>query len=91
MISKDLHIYNSLSNSKEKFKSKEIVKVLVGKSNALISSHRTDEKPFFGIGNEKEKGYWMALIRQSLVAGFLKKEIEFKICHLYTPFLLGDF
>ena len=65
-----------VQQTKEKFKSKEIVKVLVGKSNALISSHRTDEKPFFGIGNEKEKGYWMALIRQSLVAGFLKKEIE---------------
>src|SRR5210317_2617083 len=62
--------------TKEKFKSKEIVKVLIGKANALISSHRTDEKPFFAIGAEKDKSYWMALIRQSLVAGYLKKEIE---------------
>lgn len=59
-----------------KFKSKEIVKTLTGKVNALISSHKTDEKPFFGIGEEKDKGYWMALIRQTLVAGLLKKEIE---------------
>lgn len=65
-----------VQETKEKFKSKEIVKVLIGKANALISSHRTDEKPFFGIGAEKDKGYWMALIRQSLVAGYLKKEIE---------------
>jgi len=60
----------------EKFKSKEIVKTLTGKVNALISSHKADEKPEFGIGSDKDKGYWMALIRQVLVAGLLKKEIE---------------
>ena len=60
----------------EKFKSKEVVNALVGQRNALISSHKTDEKDFFGTGSDKEKGYWMALIRQALVAGFLKKEIE---------------
>ncbi|GAB5475128.1 MAG: DNA helicase RecQ [Maribacter sp.] len=60
----------------EKFKSKEIVKTLTGKTNALISSHKTNEKPFFGIGAEMDEGYWMALIRQSLVAGYLRKEIE---------------
>lgn len=65
-----------VQGTNEKFKSKEIVKTLTGKVNALISSHKTDEKPFFGIGDEKDKGYWMALIRQSLVAGLLKKEIE---------------
>ncbi|MFK7813096.1 MAG: RQC domain-containing protein, partial [Maribacter sp.] len=60
----------------EKFKSKEIVHALIGKTNALIASHKTNEKDFFGIGSDQEKGYWMALIRQALVAGFLKKEIE---------------
>ena len=33
----------------EKFKSKEVVKTLVGKVNAIIASHKTDEKDFFGI------------------------------------------
>jgi len=60
----------------EKFKSKEIVHALRGKTNALISSHKTNEKEFFGIGSDRDKGYWMALIRQVLVAGLLKKEIE---------------
>ncbi len=63
-------------DTKEKFKTKEIVKVLVGQVNAMISSHKTNEKEFFGIGSEREKGYWMALTRQVLVAGLLKKEIE---------------
>ena len=63
-------------DTNEKFKTKEIVKILVGKVNAMISSHKTDEKEFFGIGAEKDKMYWMALVRQVLVAGLLKKEIE---------------
>ncbi len=60
----------------EKFKTKEVVRALIGKTNALISSHKTDEKDFFGIGKEQDGGYWMALIRQMLVSGLLKKEIE---------------
>ncbi|QWX84586.1 DNA helicase RecQ [Cellulophaga sp. HaHaR_3_176] len=60
----------------EKFKSKEIVKVLTGKTNAIIASHKTDEKPFFGIGKDKGVEHWMALVRQGLVAGYMKKEIE---------------
>jgi len=71
-----LKLLSVVKGTNEKFKSKEIVKVLIGKANALISSHRTDEKPFFGIGADREKEYWMALVRQTLVAGYLKKEIE---------------
>ncbi len=60
----------------EIYKSKDIVNTLIGKSNALIISHKTHEQPFFGTGKYKEDKYWMALIRQVLVAGFLKKDIE---------------
>ncbi|UII75239.1 DNA helicase RecQ [Flagellimonas sp. HMM57] len=72
-----------VQKTNEKYKTKEIVKVLVGKVNAMISSHKTDEKEFFGIGKENDEPYWMALVRQVLVAGFLKKEIEqYGILHL---------
>ena len=46
---------------------------LTGQENALIKSHRTDEKPFFGKGSNQMSLYWMALIRQALVAGFYAK------------------
>lgn len=58
------------------YKAKEIAKVLVGNSNALIASHKTDTQPFFGIGKDKDENYWMALIRQVLVAKLLDKNIE---------------
>ncbi len=69
-------LLETVSKTNEKYKSKDLVQVLIGKSNALISSHRTDAQDFFGIGDQHDKRYWMALIRQVLVLGLLKKDIE---------------
>jgi ATP-dependent DNA helicase RecQ len=60
----------------EKYKSKDLVNVMVGHANALIKSHKTDLQSYFGIGKEKDKGFWMALIRQVLIAKLLNKNIE---------------
>lgn len=62
--------------TKQKYKSKEVVNTLIGKENALIKSHKTDTRPWFGNGNGFDDKFWMALIRQTLVAGYLKKDIE---------------
>ncbi|HIP26264.1 MAG TPA: DNA helicase RecQ [Flavobacteriaceae bacterium] len=63
-------------DTNQEYKSKEIINVLVGKSNALLKSRKIDDKPFFGCGNDKSSSYWMALIRQVLVKHLLSKEIE---------------
>lgn len=60
----------------QKYKAKELVNTLTGKVNALLKSHKTDEQPFFGCGKEHDGKYWMALIRQALVARYINKEIE---------------
>lgn len=60
----------------QKYKAKELVNTLIGKVNAQLKSHKTDEQPFFGCGKERDGKYWMALIRQALVARFINKEIE---------------
>lgn len=65
-----------VKDTKQLYKSKEIVKTIVGKSNALILSHKTDTNPLFGKGKGKDEGFWMALTRQALVAGYLRKDIE---------------
>ncbi len=69
-------ILEVVKKTKEEYKSKEIINTLIGKENALLISHKTNKQDFFGIGKEKDAKYWMALIRQVLVAGFLHKEIE---------------
>ena len=63
-------------DTKEKYKSKDIVSTIIGRENAMLKSHKTPNQPFFGLGKERTDSYWMALIRQTLVAGYLRKEIE---------------
>ncbi|RNC86906.1 MAG: DNA helicase RecQ [Winogradskyella sp.] len=65
-----------VQKTNQKYKSKDLVQVIIGKTNALISSHKTDQQAFFGIGKDKDARHWMALIRQILVAKLLKKDIE---------------
>ena len=63
-------------DTKHLYKSKEVVYTLIGKINAVIKAHKTDSQKFFGSGAQFEEKYWMALIRQVLVDGFLSKDIE---------------
>ena len=69
-------VLDVVSKTNQKYKAKDLVQVIVGNANALISSHKTDLQPFFGIGKDKDTRHWMALIRQILVGKLLKKEIE---------------
>jgi len=69
-------LIDAVIKTNEKYKPKDLVNVLVGTSNALIKSHKTDENKVYGVGRDHDKKFWMALIRQLLVAGMLKKDIE---------------
>ena len=69
-------LLETIQDTNEKYKSKDLVNVITGKENALINSHKTNELPFFGKGKHQNNKYWMALLRQVLVAGYLKKDIE---------------
>lgn len=63
-------------DTKHIYKSKEIVFTLIGRVNAVIKAHRTDTQSYFGSGSDHDEKYWMALLRQVLVAGYLSKDIE---------------
>jgi len=63
-------------DTKHIYKSKEIVFTLIGRINAVIKAHKTDTQPYFGSGSGYDEKYWMALLRQVLVSGYLSKDIE---------------
>ncbi|WP_298347892.1 ATP-dependent DNA helicase RecQ [uncultured Dokdonia sp.] len=65
-----------IRDTKQIYKSKEVVFTLRGEENAIITSHKTHEQAFFGIGKDQSKEYWFALMRQAIVAGYIKKDIE---------------
>ncbi|MBL6870903.1 MAG: RecQ family ATP-dependent DNA helicase [Flavobacteriaceae bacterium] len=69
-------LLKTVVETKEIYKSKELVKTLLGEKNAVIQSHKTNTLAVFGSGANKDSHFWMALIRQALVVGYLTKEIE---------------
>jgi len=71
-----IQLLKVINQTKEIYKAKELVKTLEGKKNAVIQSHKTDSLEVFGSGSSKDSNFWMAIIRQALVTGYLVKEIE---------------
>ena len=71
-------LLKTIVETNQKYKFKEIIKILLGETNALIISHKTHEKNVFGKGKlgDKDEYFWKSLARQSIVSGHLKKDIE---------------
>lgn len=63
---------------KEKFKTKDIINILLGTINSTVKSYKHNELESFGKGTEDNKNekYWNAIFRQALVCGLLSKDIE---------------
>ena len=71
-----LLLLSAIEESKEKFKAKEIVNILIGKMTAMINDYNCNKLSVFGKGNNKDAAYWHAIIRQVFVSGLVSKDIE---------------
>ena len=71
-----LLLLKTIEESKEKFKAKELVNILIGKMTAMINDYNCNKLSVFGKGSKKDAAYWHAVIRQVLVKGLLQKDIE---------------
>lgn len=61
---------------KEQFKVDYLINMLIGRETEDIRSHRHNELECFGIGDDHNMSYWNAVLRQGLLAGYMKKDIE---------------
>ena len=69
-------LLTGVSGARERFKPKEIAKILLGESNALIKQNISQLEEVFGIGKDKPLAFWHSLIRQAYVKKLLTKDIE---------------
>jgi ATP-dependent DNA helicase RecQ len=60
----------------EQFAMDYLMHILRGKPNPQVKMFRHDERDFFGIGKDKDEHYWNSLMRQMILEGFIKKDIE---------------
>ena len=68
-----LKIINGLD---EQFTMVYLMHILLGKPNPQVKMFRHDERDFFGIGKGKDEHFWNSLMRQMILDGFIKKDIE---------------
>ena len=61
---------------KEKFKAGHIANILAGNATSSVKSYRHHHIPEFGSGSDRDVKFWNAVLRQSLVAQFITKDIE---------------
>lgn len=61
---------------KENFRQNYVVDFVQGKATDDICSHRHDELEEFGSGEDEDPKIWNPVIRQALIAGYLKKDVE---------------
>jgi ATP-dependent DNA helicase RecQ len=57
-------------------KAKHYCAFLSGHINADIKAYKHDQHPLFGKGKDFDEHFWNAVIRQSVVGGYLYKDIE---------------
>lgn len=76
-MSKELKMVLTLvKDLEEKFKTKDLISVIVGKENPVTKSYKLESTKHFGIGKNESENFWKSIIRQATVQNFLAKDIE---------------
>ena len=66
----------SILGVRERFKPEHIANVLAGNATSAVKSYKHHHNEFFGAGKEKDNKFWNAVLRQTLIARLVYKDIE---------------
>ena len=69
-------VLKSIQAIKETFRSDYVIDFIIGKETEEILAHHHEQQELFGAGADDDEKIWNPVIRQALIAGFLKKEVE---------------
>ena len=71
-----LAVLKSVKAVKENFRQEYIIDFVKGRNTDDIVSHKHDRLEEFGLGEDEDPVIWNPVIRQALIAGYLKKDVE---------------
>ncbi|WP_026950298.1 DNA helicase RecQ [Algoriphagus mannitolivorans] len=66
----------AVKQTKERFSSNHLVKVIRGEMDEYVESYKHDTLPVFGLGKEEEEKLWISVIRQAMIQAMVEKDIE---------------
>ena len=71
-----LNLLEVISALKEKFNADYIITILRGEINSDVESFHHEDLDCFGLGQDHEESTWTTVIRQALIAGYIKKDVD---------------
>ena len=69
-------VIQAVAALKENFRTEYVIDFVKGRATDDIVSHHHDELEEFGSGEDEDEKLWNPVIRQALIAGYLKKDVE---------------
>jgi len=69
-------VLSAIQALKENFRSDYVVDFVTGRETEEILAHKHQNHELFGAGEDFEEKHWNPVIRQALIAGYLKKDVE---------------
>ena len=67
-------VLNTVIAIKENFRSDYVIDFITGRETEEILAHKHQDHDLFGAGEDEDEKMWNPVIRQALIAGYLKKE-----------------
>lgn len=71
-----LVVLHAIAAIKEDFRTDYVIDFIEGKDNNDIVAHKHDKLDEFGSGEDMDEKLWNPVIRQALIAGYIKKDVE---------------
>lgn len=71
-----LVVLKAIAAVKENFRQEYVIDFVKGRATDDIVSHKHNELEEFGAGEDMDNKLWNPVIRQALIAGYLKKDVE---------------
>lgn len=69
-------VLEAVAAVKENFRQEYIIDFVKGRATDDIVSHKHNQLEAFGAGEDMDAKHWNPVIRQALIAGYLKKDVE---------------
>ena len=69
-------VLNTILAIKENFRADYVIDFIEGRETEEIIAHKHQDHDLFGAGEDEDNKLWNPVIRQALIAGYLKKDVE---------------
>jgi len=69
-------VLKTVKLTKERFGINHLVNVIRGSNDQYVTSYGHNELEVHGVGSDKDQEFWKSVIRQTMLYGYLEKDIE---------------